>query len=1314
MPKSNIKKGTMQKPNPLLSSQSKKLRFEHLTVEQGLSNSSVMCNIQDSKGFLWFGTFDGLNRYDGYNIKVFENDSNDSSSLSNNHINYIYEDKTGILWIGTNGGGLNKFIREKEQFTHYKHDPDDPASINCNYIWSIFEDSLGVLWIGTGCGGLKKFNREKEQFRNYKHNPEDPTSISNDRISSIYEDKHGELWIGTKFGGLNKFDREKEQFIHYKYNPDDPTSIGNFLISVIYEDNTGIFWIGTHGGGLYKFDREKRHFFNYSYDPNDLSSLTGNDVYSIYEDSSNNLWIGTIDGGLNKFDREKEKFIYYQHNPDDPTSLSNHFVLRIFEDNSRNLWIGTWGGGLNKYDKSKVQFQNYSHNPNDSNSINNNYVTRIYEDSIGNLWLGTDFGLNKYDCKKEQYIFYQNDPNDSSSLSSNFIYSICEDNSGNLWIGNGKLDKFDKKNEIFIHYNKPVQEIYEDKLGMLWLGIYDVGLSRFDRVTEEFILYKHDPDDSTSLCNNYINIIFEDKAGMLWIGTQRGLDRFDREKEIFYHYKNKSDDPSSLSSNRIYSIYEDKKGNLWIGTNNGLNRFDKENEVFVFFTEKDGLPNNNIYGILADDLGNLWLSTGKGLSKFNTKTETIRNYDVKDGLQSNEFNKGAYFKSRSGEMFFGGVNGFTVFHPVNIKDNPHIPPIVITDFQLLHKSVPVGFDKSNNRTILEKSITETKEIELNYEDNVITFEFAALDFHCPEKNKYAYMMEGFNKDWIYTDASRRYATYTNLDPGEYTFRVKGSNNDGIWNEEGTSLKINILPEMRSRFFADISHEFRTPLTLILGPLKQIIEETKDPKTLEEATLAEKSAERLNVLVNQLMDLSRVVTGNLKLQTCAENIVPLLKGLTLSFASLAERKNITLKFKSKKKVLKVFIDKDKVEKIVTNILSNAFKFTEEGGKIDVNVQSTNGTAEIRISDTGIGIPKEKLDKIFDRFYQVEEKHKRRGEGAGIGLALTKELVELHKGEIQVESEEGKGTTFTVSIPLGREHLLPEEISEERIKKEEVSTPSVTGVEEDKKEEEELDIDLITETEKPLLLIVEDNADVRTYIRGHLDESYRISEAVDGKDGMDKVLEYIPDLVVSDVMMPKMDGFELCGEIKKDERTSHIPVILLTAKAASEDKIEGLETGADDYIMKPFDAKELQVRIKNLIEQRKKLRERFNKEATIPIKKGKYSQIDEQFLKKAMDVIEKHISEPEFSLDEFGRETGMSRTQLHRKVRALTDHSPHNFIRFIRLKHAAELLIKGAGNVTEIAYDVGFSSLSHFAKAFKEQFGKTPSDYIKAEK
>jgi parallel beta-helix repeat protein len=525
-------------------------------------------------------------------------------------------------------------------------------------------------------------------------------------------------------------------------------------------------------------------------------------------------------------------------------------------------------------------------------------------------------------------------------------------------------------------------------------------------------------------------------------------------------------------------------------------------------------------------------------------------------------------------------------------------------------------------------------------------------------------------------------------------------------------KLHEVDEMKSRFFENISHEFRTPLTLILGLAKKTIERTKEQKTKKEAEIVQRNANRLHALVDQLLDLSKLEAGSMNLQTYKENIVPLLKGLVLSFTSFAERKKIKLNFDSEEDNIEIFIDRDKLEKIMTNLISNAFKFTAEKGRIDVRTYCEEKNLNIEVSDTGMGISKEKLNKIFDRFYMVDATHTRSEEGTGIGLALTKELVELHKGKIFVDSVEGKGTTFRVELPLDSEHLSAEQMLETRIEKEEmISEPKVEELFEKKGDDDKIGIDLITEKEKPLLLIVEDNEDVRKYIRGDLENTNRIFEAVNGKDGVEKAFEFIPDLIISDVMMPELDGFELCEKLKTDEKTSHIPIILLTAKASDKDKIEGLEIGADDYIMKPFDLNLLKVRIKNLIEQRIKLRKRYTEEAAIPFKKGKLSQLDEKFLRKVMVTIEAHISDPEFTLEDFSKEIGMSRMQLHRKMRALTNQSPHHFIRFIRLRKAAKMLSEGSGNVTEIAYDVGFNSLSHFAKAFKEQYGKLPSEFNK---
>jgi len=622
-------------------------------------------------------------------------------------------------------------------------------------------------------------------------------------------------------------------------------------------------------------------------------------------------------------------------------------------------------------------------------------------------------------------------------------------------------------------------------------------------------------------------------------------------------------------------------------------------------------------------------------------------------------------------------------------------------------------------------------------------------------------MDGFEENWNYTDSDRRLVTYTNLDPGEYIFRVKASNNHGIWNEEGTSLTIIILPpwwattwayiiytlialsiiyytwrlqlkririkhdyemskfeaekmhevdEMKSRFFANISHEFRTPLTLIFGPAKDVIQKTKEPETKQNVGIIKRNASRLYALVNQLLDISKLESGKMKLQTSEHNIIPLLKGYVLSFSSLAERKKIKLNINSVDEILKAYVDTDKVEKIINNLLSNAFKFTPEGGKIDFAVEKLSNYAEIRITDNGIGIAKERLEKIFDRFYQVDGSRTRESEGTGIGLALTKELVELHKGKLEVESEYGKGTTFKILLPLGKDHLKPEEIIEKEVSEEiKVTAEEIEPIPNVEKEKVKSDVDLLIDTEKPLLLIVEDNKDVREYIISHLEEEYRLLEAANGEDGLQEALEHIPDLILSDVMMPKMDGFELCEKLKTDERTSHIPILLLTAKATNKDKVVGYETGADDYIMKPFDSDILKVRIKNLIEQRRKLREHFRKEGLIELDDKEITKVDKKFLQNVLQVINKYLSDTSFGVEILANEVSMSRRSLERKLAALTGETPSEVIKRIRLTRASKLLIKKSGNISEIALEVGFSNPAYFSKCFREQFGLTPSEY-----
>lgn len=792
-------------PAPLYAANDN-IQFEHITTNQGLSQSCILHILQDSQGFMWFGTQDGLNKYDGYNFTVYKYDELDSHSLSDNFIASIYEDKSGTVWVGTDSGGLNKFDRKTEQFTNYTYDPDDPNSLGNNRVLSIYEDKLGRLWIGTGGGGLNKFDRETEQFTRYTHNSDDPSSLGSDTVFSIYEDKSGTLWIGTSGGGLNKLDGETGQFTHYTHDPANPNSLSNDIVLAIYEDYSSNLWIGTNGGGLNKFDRETGGFIHYTHDPANPNSLSHNTVSSIAEDQFGNFWLGTSSWygnsygtALDIFNPETGQFTHYKHDPANPNSLNDNLVPYIFRDRSGIMWIGTGFSGIDKFDSNKRKFRHYIHEPTNSNSLSNNHVISLYEDQSGMVWIGTSGGgLDKFDRETGRFTHHTHDPGNPNSLSDNTVWSVYEDHLGTLWIGtlSRGLDKFDRETGQFTHYthdpNNPnslsdnsVTSIYEDRFGTLWIGTFSGGLNKFERETGQFTQYTHDQNNPNSLSDNNVWSIYEDRYGTLWTGSYGGggLNKFNRETGQFTRYRHDRDDPHSLSNDKVMSIYEDQSGTLWITTyGGGLNKFDREKEQFIHYTQKDGLPSTSLVGILGDDEGNLWVSTNKGLSKFNPRNETFRNYDVGDGLQGNEFDGiKAYFKSQTGEMFFGGLNGFNAFYPDQVKDNPHIPRIVLTDFKKINESVK-----------LDTAISEIQVIKLSYKDNFFELEFAALDYTNPHKNQYAYKLEGFDKDWIYS-GTRRYASYTNLDGGTYIFRVKGSNNDGVWNEEGTSIKIIITP-----------------------------------------------------------------------------------------------------------------------------------------------------------------------------------------------------------------------------------------------------------------------------------------------------------------------------------------------------------------------------------------------------------------------------------------------------------------------------------------------------------------------------------------
>lgn len=780
------------------------IEFDRITSKHGLTHGVVYYIIQDSREFMWFGGEGGLNRFDGYTFNAYQHDPLNPNSLSNNDVSTMFEDKDGIFWIGTWGGGVNRFNPITEQFTHYKNDPQDPNSLTDNRVQRVFQDRSGNIWFGTYRGGLNKFDPVKREFlAHYQHDPDNPNSISNNRIWTIVEQTDGTLWIGTD-DGLNKFNPQTEIFTRYKHDPQNSNSLSHNRVQGLYLDDDKILWIATKHG-LNKFDLDTETFKHYFHDPDDPHSISHNVIYIIHEDRYGTFWIGTNGGGLNKFDPITEKFTSYQHNPADQRTISHNDIRALCEDKSANLWIGTRGGGLNKIDLKLKKFTHYKSHPDDPNSLSNDRVFAIHEDESKTLWIGTDGGgLNKLNRDTEIFTVYRHDPNDPNSLSNDRIRTLYIDKFGSMWIGTyrGGLNRFDLQSKNFTRYlhdennpnslsNERVNTIFGDKSGILWIGT-DEGLNRLDIETQTFTHYKHDPEDFNSLSHNSILSVYKDSSDALWVGTWGGglnkIKFVDDTMEVS-HFRYDLHDENSLSNNEVFCIHEDQRGNLWIGTRGGLNKLDlneanssDDSDVqFSRYLKTDGLPGNMVFGILEDGNGNLWLSTASGLSKFNPQTEEFRNYDEADGLQSNEFAQGSYHKGDDGEMFFGGINGFNAFYPEDVKANPHIPPVVITAFKI--------FDKEVN---FDKTISEIHQISLSYKDDFFSFEFAALDYTNMEKNQYAYKLDGFDKDWIYS-GSRRYASYTNLGGGNYTLRVRGSNNDGVWNEDGASIKIKISP-----------------------------------------------------------------------------------------------------------------------------------------------------------------------------------------------------------------------------------------------------------------------------------------------------------------------------------------------------------------------------------------------------------------------------------------------------------------------------------------------------------------------------------------
>lgn len=1339
--------------NPAYS-QRKEIRFEHLTTKDGLPQGYVTTIDQDKFGFLWFGTQDGLVKYDGYKFIEYRYKQDDTNSISDNWITKIAVDSKNNIWVGTGGKGVSK-ITPAEKIIRYPFNVNDGTGLNAGFVSDILVDKEEIIWLATSAGGLAKYDSQNEKFKYFTNNEDNSNSLSDNDASILYEDSKGFIWIGTKNSGLDRFDKNKEIFYNYKHINTDTTSLVFNQVSSICEDNQGKLWIGTYGKGLDRFDPVTEEFSHYKPGNSNIYGLADSLISRVYCDTDGNIWICTDENGVYIYDKKFNYFHNYSPNLQDPTSIGDNRIWSIYEDKLGIIWVGGFTGGLSKFDKNKNWFKHYKSIPNNNNSLKDNFVKAILIDKHKKLWVGHNKGITLIDRKNNTYNHLFENFNNSNNTK---VRAICEDTGGLIWIGtwgNGLIKYEHSKGRYKQYAVNPsdehslsanlIRDIYIDSKNQLWVCT-TAGLNKYDRSNDQFDIIKINFNKDNSLNSNLLYKIIEDFYGDYWIGTAAGLVRYNPGYNSFEIFLHSPEDSGSISDNRIRSIIKDSQNRLWVGTfGGGLNKFNYFDSSFTSYSTKSGLSSNVIYEIVEDDNYHLWLSTNNGLSRFNPDKKTFRNYSIRDGLQNKEFNGGASFKSSDGEILFGGVNGFNSFYLDDVvKNNNIFTPLVITEFSILNEAIT----PQSHPGILSDNINSIDKIQLEHNQNFISFEFASLRFSLPDIIKYKYYLEGLEKKWNYTSSKIRFANYTNLSPGDYTFKAAASNDEGVWLENGISLSITVLPpwwltwwantiylvliisliivstafqkkqlrvkseirlkeleneklkeifQMKSKFYDNISHEFRTPLTLILGPIERLKRKETDAGLQRLYSYILKNSERLLKLINELLYLSKLESGTMKLTAQLYDIVSFSRAMVLSFKLLAAKKNIKIKFDYNKEIIRLYFDKEKMSQIISNLMSNAIKYTQANGKINVIIEEKPhlGRLFIKVKDTGIGISKSDIPKIFDRFFQTGNLKVKSTKGTGIGLSLTKQLVNLHHGTIKVESKLEEGTTFTLSLPLGKKHLNDKEIL--------IDSDEYKSIYFEKSK------DSISSAEKSLLLLVDDDAEIRKYIIEILNDNYKIIEAENGKDGFQKALRQVPDLIISDILMPVVDGSRMCEKLKQNIITCHIPIILLTAKVSENEKISGLEHGADAYLTKPFNDLELIVIIRNLIDQRKKLRERYLREAEIHPTEVAVTSLDKEFICKVINFIDNNISNPNLNVNDLVEHLAISRAQLFRKFSSVLGEKPYDFIRKYRVKRAADLIKQNFGNIAQVAYEVGFNDPAHFTKCFKAVFNKKPFEY-----
>lgn len=1347
------------------------INFTALSSKDGLLSNSVNAITKDHYGMMWFATDDGLNKFDGINFTVYRHVPGDSTSLRANEVLSLHEDPAGNLWIGTSGGGLSRYDRQKNIFIHYPTRGQTGELPSNGVIRGICSDKTGKVWVAQ-YENLFMLDPAANTLSRIDLTVADNGHPTAKILTCVFADSQQRIWAGTT-QGIYLYERASNRVRRFQHTPGQPGSLISNDIRVITEDKDGTIWIGTTAG-LCTFRPNGAGFDSYSYLSGPASALNSHEINCIAPDDAGNLWIGTSEG-LHIADTRSQRVTTYQPRAGYIHSLTSKWIKCAYFDEQGIYWLGTFRGGINKYDKNLNLFDIKLSKAFFPQARPTTIISSFAEDRNGEVFIGSDGGgLFRYNRKSEQVsvVDLGLPVHNQHPLS---VLALLMARSNKLYIGTyawglivldpatgarqylqqgpGAADL--NSNNIFC--------LKEDSKGQIWVGMNGEGVNVLkDGKVVMKLTPRPRPDAGNEVMlpmNGYVRAIEEDTAGNIWIGSHGGgVNVYHPQTKQWTTYTQSN---SRLPSDKVQVILRDSHGRMWVGTfGEGLSLYDPVEKNFITYSEKDGLQNTTMYQVVEDFNGLIWLSTNTGISSFDVAKKTFSNYTYHNGVQNNNFVRASGIRLSDGDLMFGGLEGFNYFDPARLTINRNVPQVMLTDLKISNKSVIPGEEAP-----IQSHISVADQIHLAYKQN-FALSFVALNYTLPKQNHYAYKLEGFDKDWNYTGAINT-ASYTNLDPGEYTFHVKASNNDGVWSTNDTIIRIYVRPpfwrttwayifyvvvagslllysrhlgikrlrkkflleqerqeakriqeldRLKIKFLTNLSHDFRTPISLIMGPVDQLMTSEKTDNRLDKLSMIKRNARRLLNLVNQLLDFRKMEEHELRLQLSQGELVSFVKEVTDAFMDFAERKHIHFLFRSEVPALHAFFDQDKMERILFNLLSNAFKFTLEGGNVRVELAALNKPAEpqhqwiaIRVKDSGIGIAKDKQEQIFERFFQTNTSAAVLNQGTGIGLSITKEFIKLHGGTIEVESEPGQGATFIIQLPLQKVVTEPGETP---------ATPVVTAsVQEDMNVTAE---GLVTvpvaaatpgsATDLPLVLLVEDNEDFRFYLKDNLRNSYKVLEAANGKEGWQKALAHHPQLIVSDITMPEMDGISLVQKLKADKRTSHIPVILLTALTGEEKQIAGLETGANDYITKPFNFDVLLVKIKNLLLLNNTLKTTYTKQIKVFAPEVAVASADEQLLNRIVCHLEENLTNPQLSVENLSKELGMSRSSLYNKLLELTGQTPVEYIRSYRLDKAAILMEKSDMTIAEIAYEVGFSTPNYFAKSFKSKFNLLPSEFI----